>query len=320
MAPNTLPGEAFLNDFYIDQELRAALEPGLYFNNVLPINDTTERSVIYNVLENTAAKDLEDGIMSLPAPAGEEAALTKLKMRNVSELKGKIPKIGYEFDVSRETLNSKNKTLADLNLKIKKAAYGVTYAVNALSLAKFAASAKASTYSIPTTWGDASGKQNPIADLIEGFYEFKNKEYPNMARNWFMHDTNHKELVQYLTNREIDFSFGADGRTLTVPGKAALANMSFKNVEDQFTLNSALAMDLTNPQSIYPGAEYWRYIDPKFAVQVPQADPKEETQYTGVHVNITEMEKNPFTTTVEVWLNILPVVKIEDVIMTQAGL
>lgn len=317
---NTLPGEAFLNPFYFDKELRGALEPTLYFNNLVPINDATERSVIYEVLENTASKDLDDGVMSLPAPAGEESALTKLKMRNVSELKGKIPKIGYEMDISRDVLASKAKTMSDLNLKIKKAAYGISYAVNSLSLSKFGAAAKTSSYSVPVTWGSDTGKQNPIRDLIEGFYEFKTKDYPNMARNWFMHDTNHKELVQYLTNREIDFDLGMDGRTLTVPGKAALANMSFKNVEDQYTENSALAMDLSNPSGIYPGAEYWRYIDPKFAVQQPPRDPNEENQYTGVHVNITEMDKNPFTTTVEVWLNILPVAKIEDVIMNQTGL
>lgn len=320
MAPDTLPGEEFLNDFFIDKELRAILEPSLYFNNILPTTDATERSVIYDILENTASKDLDDGIMSLPAPVGEEAALNKLKMRNISQLEGKIPKIGYEIDISRETLNSKNRTLSDLNLKIKKAAYGVSYAVNALTLSKLGAAAKASTYTPAVTWGSTTGKQNPVADMIEGFYEFKSKDYPNMARNWFMNDINHKEAVQYLTNREIDFSLGADGRTLTVPGKAALANMTFKNVEDQYTEGKSLVMDLSNPATIHPGAEYLRYIDPKFAVQQPAADPNEENTYTGVHVNITEMEKNPFTTTIEVWLNILPITKIEDVIMEQSGL
>lgn len=318
MAPNTLPGEEFLNNFYFDKELRAAIEPELYFNNLVPTNDATERKVIYDVLENTASKDLDDGIMSLPAIAGEEAALNKLNMSNISELKGRIPKIGYAIDLSRDVLNSKSKTISDLNLKIKKAAYGISYTLNSLSLTKFGAAAKTSGYSVPITWGSDTGKQNPVADLIEGFYEFKTKDYPNMARNWFMHDTNHKELVQYLTNRDIEFSLGGDGRTLTVPGKAALAGMEFRNVEDQYTENSALAMDLS--PNLYCGAEYWRYIDPKFAVQVPSADPNEENEYTGVHVNITEMEKNPFTTTIEVWLNILPVVKVPDVIMTQAGL
>jgi hypothetical protein len=97
-----------------------------------------------------------------------------------------------------------------------------------------------------------------------------------------------------------------------------MAGRQFVNVNDQATLNSYLTMDL-RPQ-VHPGFETYRYIDPEFGIEQPTADPGEGTQYTGININVSKMTKNLFTTTVEMWLNYLPVVKIEDVIGVGSGL
>ncbi len=60
-----LPGAAFLNKYWLDKELRAAMNPMLLFNGVLPITDSDSKQFIYNKIENTATKDLEDGVLSL---------------------------------------------------------------------------------------------------------------------------------------------------------------------------------------------------------------------------------------------------------------
>jgi hypothetical protein len=312
----TLPGEEFLNPFYLDQELREVTEPLLYFNGVLPNTDATERDIIYDQIKNTAAADLEDGVMSLPMPSGEESALTKLKMRNISRMEGSIPKIGYEMDISRDVLASKERTLSDLNLKMKKAGYGIAYMCNKLTLDALAAGAKTSTYSVPYVWDSATGKQNPIADLLGAYYDFKVKGYGNRAMNWFFNENNHQELTQYLTDNDIDFVFSGEDK-IQITGKTAVSNLEIRDVGDQYTEGSYLAMDL-RPQ-VHPGAETFRYIDPKFAVEKANPDQTEVPDYTGMHINVTTMDKNPFTTTVEAWVNFLPVVKVEDVIMNGTG-
>jgi|GEM_PF-6624703 len=306
-----LPGEAYLNPFKLDEELREIVEPQLFFNNLAPNTDTTERAVIYDVLENTANKDLQDGVMTLPAPAGEEAALTKLKMRNITSLEGKIPKIGYEFDISRDVLSSSVRTISDLNVKMKKAGYGISYAVNKFTLQVLQAGAKELTYNPTTVWDSNTGDQNPIKDMIEAWYDFIDYGYPNRAYTTFLHFNNHKELAEFLIDMDIDFQFVGEN-IIEITGNPAMAGRQFYNVNDQYTEGKYLTMDLR--PNVHPGFETYRYIDPKFGIEIPKADPNEATTYTGININVTTMDKNPFTTTVEMWLNYLPVVKIEDVI------
>ena len=311
----TLPGEAFLNEFWLDPTLRELLEPQLYFNNLIPTTDATERAVIYNQINNTAAKDIENGVMSLPMPAGEESGLTKLKMTNISELKGKIPKIGYSFELSRDLLENKAKTENWLNTCIKKAAYGISYMVNSLTLDRIQ-KGRSNPTTPSITWGSDTGKQNPIEDLINSWYDYKQKGYANRAYFQYFNTINHKELVQYLTNREIEFQY-EDANTITIPGVASLKNRKFIDVEDQYPEGSYATLDLS--PTVDPGIAMWRYIDPEFAVEQPSPDGN-GTQYTGVHINTSRMDKNPFTTTVEMWLNILPVLTNKDVVMNSNGI
>jgi hypothetical protein len=310
-----LPGEAFLNKYWIDETVRKMMEPLLYFNGKLPITNSTEKSFIYEVMENTATADLEDGIMSLPLPGGEEAALTRLNMSNISEVKARIPKVGYKIPLTRDLL-SKTTVENELNIRMGKAAWGMAYYLNKLTIDTMVAGARASTYNIPYVWDSATGKQNPPADLVKMWFEYKNKGFPNRARDIFFEDSNMEDLVLELQNRDIKFVL--DGNTLKVPEYPQLANMTFYNVEDQLTTGTSLTMDLSGG-AVYPGAEIYRYIDQNFAVTPANPEQTEPADPTGIHVNIVTETQNPFTTFVEVWMHPLPVVKIDDLIMAQTG-
>lgn len=311
MATMVLPGEQFLNPFYIDQELRAAMEPQLYFNGVLPQTDVTERNVIYDMIENTAAADVAAGVSTIPMPTGEDAALTELKMTNISEMKGKIPKIGFEFDLSREMLLNKARTSSELDLRLKKAGYIMAYALNNMTIDALSTNATASTHVPSVAWDASSGKQNPIKDITSFYFDFINKEYPNRANTFFMNQNHIEAFVEHLNDAELDYTFENEN-VISVPGSPSLQNMKFVNVYDQYTDNHLLMMDL-RPQ-VHPGAEIWRYNDPEFGVQA--ANPQSGTpDYTGIHVNVTREDKNPFPTTVEIWMNVLPTVKIAEVIV-----
>lgn len=318
MAEQVLPGEAFLNKYVLDTKLRKNLEPLLYFNNVLPTTDVDEERFIYEVLENTAAKDLNDGVMTLPMPSGEEAGLTELKMTNISQEKGRTFQIGYAMKLSRDMLRNKARTESELNIRIAKAAWGMAYSINKLTIDSLLASARVSTYSPSVTWGSTTNNQKPLLDLIKGWYEYKSPEYPNRAMNWLMETTNHQELVEYLTVNEIDFNF-LNENTIQIGGYPALKNMQFTDVEDQLTHGTSVVADLRGG-SIYPGAEMYRLNDPEFAIQRANPDQNTPPDYTGVHVNVTRMDTKPFTTTVEIWTDLVPIVKVEDVIMKQDGL
>jgi hypothetical protein len=315
-----LPGEEFLNEFYIDQELRAVMENQLYFNGILPQTDTTERSVVYDVIKNTASKDIADGTMTIPMPAGEEAALTELKMTNISEMKGKIPKIGYQFNLSEEVLSSKARTISELDLRTKKAGYGMAYAANILTVKALSAGAKSSGYSPAKVWNDTSGKQNPINDITSFSFDFINKGYPNRALNYYMNQDKLEQLAIYCNNRDTNISYTIDPQQqfMTIEGIPSLAGMKFWNVFDEYTAGHFLTLD-TRP-TVHPGAEILRYIDPKHGVQVANPDNQGTPDYTGICVNVDQETKNPFGTTVEVWMNMLPIVKIGDVIMDGAGI
>lgn len=312
-----LPGDAFLNKYWLDQTLREKMDPLLFFNNKLPITDSTEKTFIYEVIENTATADLENGVMSLPLPGGEEAALTRLNMSNISEVKGRIPKIGYEIPLSRDLL-SKTTIQSELELRIGKAAFGMSYYMNQLTLDTLIGGASAGSVSISPTWGSTTGTQDPVKDLINMWYDFKEKEYPNRAYDHFMETVNHQELIQYLSAREIEFNFD-DERTVSIPSFPGLRGMRFHDVEDQMTHGTDLIMDLRGG-AIYPGAEIYRYIDNEFAVRQANPDQPEENDPTGVHVNIYRETKNPYTTFVELWMHPLPVVKIDEMIKAQTGL
>lgn len=313
-----LPGAAFLNKYWLDQTLREAMNPLLFFNGMLPVTNSDSKAFIYDVIENTATKDLEDGVMSLPLPSGEEAALSRLNMSNISQVKGRIPKIGYKIPLSRELLSQTN-IQNEMEMRIQKAAFGISYYLNDLTLDTLSAGATAGGVTIETTWGDASGEQTPIEDLIDMWYDFKEKEYPNRMNDVFLETANHQEIVKYLTSKEIDFTF-QDERTAIVDNYPGLRGMRLHDVEDQLTTGTAITMD--GRDSVYPGAEIYRYIDNDFAVRIANPDAGEgaKPDPTGVHVNIVTEQENPFTTFVELWMHPLPVVKVAKMIKKQTGL
>lgn len=312
-----LPGAAFLNKYWIDETLREAMNPLLFFNGMLPITDSDSKAFIYDKIENTATADLEDGVMSLPLPGGEEAALTRLNMSNISQVKGRIPKVGYMVPLSRDLLSQTN-IQNEMEIRLGKAAFGMSYYMNQLTIDALAAGATAGSVSIGTTWGDSSGDQNPVNDLIEMWFDFKEKEYPNRLYDGFVNTIHQKELMTYLSSIDADFSF-EDERTLVIGDYPGLRGMKIHDCEDQVTEGTIIEMD--GRDSVYPGAEIYRYIDNDFAVKVANPDaPAEAPDPTGVHVNIYTEQKNPYTTFLEVWMHPLPVVKISELIKAQTGL
>jgi hypothetical protein len=294
------------------------MNPLLFFNGLLPVTDSDSKAFIYDVIENTATKDLEDGIMSLPLPSGEEAALSRLNMSNISQVKGRIPKIGYKIPLSYDLL-SKTNIQNEMEMRIQKAAFGMSYYLNDLILDTLSAGATAGGVSIGTEWGDANGEQDIVTDLIKMWYDFKEKEYPNRLNDVFLETANHQEIVEYLSSRDIDFTF-QDERTAVVDTYPGLRGMKLHDVEDQLTHGTAIGLD--GRDSVYPGAEIYRYIDNNFAVRVANPDAGEgaKPDPTGVHVNIVTEQENPFTTFVELWMHPLPVVKVSKMIKKQTGL
>jgi hypothetical protein len=311
-----LPGAAFLNKFWLDQQLREKMNPLLYFNGILPVTDSTEKQFLYEVIENTATVDLEDGVMSLPLPSGEEAALSRLEMSNISQVKGRIPKVGYMIPLSRDLL-SKSTIQNEMEMRIGKAAFGMSYYMNSLIIDTLVAGATSGTVSISPTWGSATGSQDPIKDLINMWYDFKEKEYPNRMNDIFCETVTHQEAIQYLSSMDIDFTL-QDERTISVDTYPGLRGLKIHDVEDQLPHGTAIELD-GNP-SVYPGAEIYRYIDNDFAVRVANPDNGGVADPTGVHVNVWTETKNPFTTFVELWMHPLPVVKIAKMIKAQTGL
>jgi hypothetical protein len=192
----------------------------------------------------------------------------------------------------------------------------MAYYLNKLTIDTLLAGAKTSSYSIPYVWDSTTGKQNPPADLVKMWFEYKTKGFPNRARDILFEESNMEDLVLELQSRDIKFVL--DGNTLKVPEYPQLANMTFYNVEDQLTAGTSLTMDLSGG-AVYPGAEIYRYIDKNFAVTPANPEQKDPADPTGIHVNIVTEKENPFTTFVEVWMHPLPVVKIDDLIMAQAG-
>ena len=319
MAPGVLPGEEFLNPFYIAPTLEALMNPTLYFNGILPQTPSTERSFVLDVVKNTAAADIASGAMTIPMPAGEESGLTELSMTNISEMKGKIPKVGYEFDLSEEMLASSARTLSELDLRMKKAAYGMSYAQNLLTIQAMSAGAKASGFTPAKTWNDTSGKQNPINDITSYQFDFINKGYPNRALSWFMNQDKLEQLALYANNRDnCSYTIDPAQQFMTIEGVPSLAGMKFYNTFDEYTSGHLLTFD-PRP-SVHPGAEIMTYVDPKHGVQLANPDNNGVPDYSNICVNITYEEKNPFGATVEVWTNVLPIVKIGDVIMDGTGI
>jgi len=311
-----LPGAAFLNKYWLDQTLREAMNPLLFFNGLLPVTDSDSKAFIYDVIENTATKDLEDGVMSLPLPGGEEAALTRLNMSNISQVKGRIPKVGYKIPLSRDLLSQTN-IQNEMEMRVQKAAFGMSYHMNDLIIDTLSAGATAGTVSITNTWG--SGDEAPVDDLIAMWYDFKEKEYPNRMFDVMAETVNHQEFVQYLSSIDVDFTF-QDERTVVVDSYPGLRGMRIHDCEDQLTHGTAITLD--GRDNVYPGAEVYRYIDNDFAVRKanPEAGEGAKPDPTGVHVNVYTEQKNPYTTFVELWMHPLPVVKVAKMIKKQTGL
>lgn len=313
-----LPGAAFLNKYWVDETLREAMNPLLFFNGLLPVTNSDSKAFLYDVIENTATADIEDGVMSLPLPGGEEAALTRLEMSNIEQEKGRIPKVGYVIPLSYDLLNQSN-IQNEMQIRLQKAAFGMSYHMNQLIIDTLSAGATAGGVSIGTEWGDSSGEQDPVSDLIKMWYDFKEKEYPNRMFDVMTETVNHQEFVEYLSTRDIDFTF-QDERTIVVDTYPGLRGMRVHDCEDQLPHGTSITMD--GRDTVYPGAEVYRYIDPNFAVQVanPEGGEGAKPDPTGVHVNVVTEEKNPFTTFLEVWMYPLPVVKVSKMIKKQTGL
>ena len=314
MATQVLPGEAFLNKYYLDERLRMYLEPALYFNGKLPTKTTTSRSFIYDVQDNTAAQDIADGVMTLPLPTDESAGLTELKMTEISERKGRALSLGYRVPVSPEKLTEQVRAESEIDLITSKMAYGISYKANKLILDTLYNGATSSSYSPGATWATST---DILKDIIEVWYEMKQPAYANRAINWFLNTVNHKEMVEHLNDLDIDFQL--NDNVLTIPNKPQLSQMEFMDVEDQMTEGNGLIMDLRGG-AIYPGAEVYRYIEPDHAVRALDGDGNPTNNFTGIHVNVDVLTKKPFTRYIEMWINLVPVIKNDDVILKQAGI
>lgn len=309
----TLPAEAYLNRIYIEQQVMENLEPYLPFNDILKPIDIDQAVFNYKKREMTINDDITNAVTSEPTPVGEATQFNEITFSNISQEDGRSYRLGFQMKFTRDDLLQQDTAKSELDYGYKVLGFGISRAVNQMLISAFVSEAAADTYSVPTVWGSNTGEQDPLQDLRKMYFAHKDPSRPQRITDYYFNTLNIQEALDFCDDLDIDYS--QDGEDVYVVNKNPARNFKLHDVDNFIAEGNVLGLD-TRPQT-YIGADLYRTIDPKFAVQ--KANSGQSGDPTSLHVMVHD-DNDTLETIVKAWLQMGIAVKEPKAILYNPGI
>ena len=272
----TLSSDKMLRKEFIERAIMKKMSPQLYFLNLFPVVDLDGATTFSYFRDDVSAEDdIQTGVMSEPLPVSELSALSKIDISTITKKTGDTYQFGYAMEYS-EAKQKENGFVDEVARAIDRMSYGMARKLNGDIFNCMDQFASATPITLNDGTWDASAQIND--DIVDMKYSFEDQEgWDYNLTDAFVNTQNFREL-----------------------------NKFYSALDGQFTPDDCEGVRFTNTKTaVSEGTLYGIDKNIKPITIYKNTNPKHSTMNGGlINVNTYTQDHYPFSTTIEVWMEV----------------
>ena len=272
----TLSSDKMLRKEFIERAIMKKMSPQLYFLNLFPVVDLDGATTFSYFRDDVSAEDdIQTGVMSEPLPVSELSALSKIDISTITKKTGATYQFGYAMEYS-EAKQKENGFVDEVARAIDRMSYGMARKLNGDIFNCMDQFASATPITLNDGTWDASAQIND--DIVDMKYSFEDQEgWDYNLTDAFVNTQNFREL-----------------------------NKFYSALDGQFTPDDCEGVGFTNTKTaVSEGTLYGIDKNIKPITIYKNTNPKHSTMNGGlINVNTYTQDHYPFSTTIEVWMEV----------------
>lgn len=272
----TLSSDKMLRKEFIERAIMKKMSPQLYFLNLFPVVDLDGATTFSYFRDDVSAEDdIQTGVMSEPLPVSELSALSKIDISTITKKTGDTYQFGYAMEYS-EAKQKENGFVDEVARAIDRMSYGMARKLNGDIFNCMDQFASATPITLNDGTWDASAQIND--DIVDMKYSFEDQEgWDYNLTDAFVNTQNFREL-----------------------------NKFYSALDGQFTPDNCEGVGFTNTKTaVSEGTLYGIDKNIKPITIYKNTNPKHSTMNGGlINVNTYTQDHYPFSTTIEVWMEV----------------
>ena len=272
----TLSSDKMLRKEFIERAIMKKMSTQLYFLNLFPVVDLDGATTFSYFRDDVSAEDdIQTGVMSEPLPVSELSALSKIDISTITKKTGDTYQFGYAMEYS-EAKQKENGFVDQVARAIDRMSYGMARKLNGDIFNCMDQFASATPITLNDGTWDASAQIND--DIVDMKYSFEDQEgWDYNLTDAFVNTQNFREL-----------------------------NKFYSALDGQFTPDDCEGVGFTNTKTaVSEGTLYGIDKNIKPITIYKNTDPKHSTMNGGlINVNTYTQDHYPFSTTIEVWMEV----------------
>ncbi len=261
---------------FIERAIMKKMSPQLYFLNLFPVVDLDGATTFSYFRDDVSAEDdIQTGVMSEPLPVSELSALSKIDISTITKKTGDTYQFGYAMEYS-EAKQKENGFVDEVARAIDRMSYGMARKLNGDIFNCMDQFASATPITLNDGTWDASAQIND--DIVDMKYSFEDQEgWDYNLTDAFVNTQNFREL-----------------------------NKFYSALDGQFTPDDCEGVGFTNTKTaVSEGTLYGIDKNIKPITIYKNTNPKHSTMNGGlINVNTYTQDHYPFSTTIEVWMEV----------------
>ena len=272
----TLSSDKMLRKEFIERAIMKKMSPQLYFLNLFPVVDLDGATTFSYFRDDVSAEDdIQTGVMSEPLPVSELSALSKIDISTITKKTGDTYQFGYAMEYS-EAKQKENGFVDEVARAIDRMSYGMARKLNGDIFNCMDQFASATPITLNDGTWDTSAQIND--DIVDMKYSFEDQEgWDYNLTDAFFNTQNFREL-----------------------------NKFYSALDGQFTPDDCEGVGFTNTKTaVSEGTLYGIDKNIKPITIYKNTNPKHSTMNGGlINVNTYTQDHYPFSTTIEVWMEV----------------
>lgn len=272
----TLSSDKMLRKEFIERAIMKKMSPQLYFLNLFPVVDLDGATTFSYFRDDVSAEDdIQTGVMSEPLPVSELSALSKIDISTITKKTGDTYQFGYAMEYS-EAKQKENGFVDEVARAIDRMSYGMARKLNGDIFNCMDQFASATPITLNDGTWDTSAQIND--DIVDMKYSFEDQEgWDYNLTDAFVNTQNFRELNKFYS--ALDGKFTPDD----------CEGVGFTNTKTAVSEGTLYGIDKNiKPITIYKNT-----------------NPKHSTMNGGlINVNTYTQDHYPFSTTIEVWMEV----------------
>ena len=272
----TLSSDKMLRKEFIERAIMKKMSPQLYFLNLFPVVDLDGATTFSYFRDDVSAEDdIQTGVRSEPLPVSELSALSKIDISTITKKTGDTYQFGYAMEYS-EAKQKENGFVDEVARAIDRLSYGMARKLNGDIFNCMDQFASATPITLNDgTWDNSAQINDDIVDMKYSFEDQEGWDY-NLT-DAFVNTQNFREL-----------------------------NKFYSALDGQFTPDDCEGVGFTNTKTaVSEGTLYGIDKNIKPITIYKNTNPKHSTMNGGlINVNTYTQDHYPFSTTIEVWMEV----------------